>query len=151
VDDRAQLTFAAALEKTMRCDADLPTRGVTIALPGKDNASLIATIFPLKCADRQSHPEDCVAMAAIFVQDPITMPSAQGEAFAELYGLTRCELRVLLAMVPGLSVKETAHALGIAETTVKSHLQHIYSKTGTSKRTELLHLLLSSTPPMAKH
>jgi DNA-binding NarL/FixJ family response regulator len=47
-------------------------------------------------------------------------------------------------MVPGLSVKETAHALGIAETTVKSHLQHIYAKTGTSKGTELLHLFLSS-------
>jgi DNA-binding NarL/FixJ family response regulator len=71
------------------------------------------------------------------------LPSAV-RGFAELYGLTKCELRVLLAMVPGLSVKETAHALGIAETTAKSHLQHIFAKTGTSKGTELLHLFLNS-------
>jgi hypothetical protein len=30
----------------------------------------------------------------------------------------------------------------------KTHLQHIYGKTGTSKQTELLHLFMSSTPPV---
>ena len=71
-----------------------------------------------------------------------------GEAFAKLYGLTGSELRVLLAMAPGLSVKEAAEVLGIGETTAKTHLQHIYAKTGTSKQTELMHLFMSSTPPV---
>ena len=51
-------------------------------------------------------------------------------------------------MAPGLSVKEAAEMLGIGETTTKTHLQHIYGKTGTSKQTELLHLFMSSTPPV---
>jgi DNA-binding CsgD family transcriptional regulator len=51
-------------------------------------------------------------------------------------------------MAPGLSVKEAAEVLGIGETTAKTHLQHIYEKTGTSKQTELMHLFMSSTPPV---
>src|SRR5262245_17408179 len=56
---------------------------------------------------------------AIFVQDPIVMPPLAGEAFAELYGLTGSELRVLLAMAPGLCVKEAAETLRISESTAK--------------------------------
>jgi len=82
------------------------------------------------------------------VQDPVVVPPFPGEAFAKLYGLTGSELRVLLAMAPGLSVKEAAEVLGIGETTAKTHLQHIYDKTGTCKQTELLHLFLSHTPPI---
>ena len=55
---------------------------------------------------------------------------------------------MLLAMVPGLSVKEAAEVLGIGENTAKTHLQHIHSKTGTSKQTELMRLFMSSTPPV---
>jgi DNA-binding CsgD family transcriptional regulator len=50
--------------------------------------------------------------------------------------------------VPGLSVKNVAKILGIGETTVKTHLKHIYSKTYTSKQTELMHLFMSYTPPV---
>ena len=86
--------------------------------------------------------------SAIFVQDPIEMGPSTGEAFGKLHGLTASELRVPLAMMPGLSVKQVAQLLEIGETTVKTHLQHIYSKTGTSKQTELMHLFMSSTPPV---
>ena len=82
------------------------------------------------------------------MQDPFVAPPFPGEAFAKLYGLTGSELRVLLAMAPGLSVKEAAEVLGVGETTAKTHLQHIYEKTGTSKQTELMHLFMSSTPPV---
>src|SRR5262249_19662184 len=119
----------------------VPVSDITIALPGVDNAGLIATIFPLA--------RGVAAMAAIFVQDPIVMPTFAGEAFAELYGLTRSELRVLIAMVPGLSVKEAAEVLGIGENTANTHLQHIPPKTGTSKQTELTRLFMSATPPVS--
>ena len=51
-------------------------------------------------------------------------------------------------MAPGLSVKEAAEVLGVSEITAKTHLQHIYKKTGTSKQTELMHLFMSSAPPV---
>jgi DNA-binding NarL/FixJ family response regulator len=76
------------------------------------------------------------------------VPPFPGEAFAKLYDLTGSELRVLLAMAPGLSVKEAAEMLGISDKTAKAHLQHVYSKTGTSKQTQLMHLFMSSSPPV---
>ena len=57
---------------------------------------------------------------------------------------------MLLAMLPGLSVKEAAEMLGIGENTAKTHLQHVHSKTGTSKQTELMRLFMSSTPPVKR-
>ena len=56
--------------------------------------------------------------------------------------------RVLIAMAPGISVKVASNVLGVSESTAKTHLQHIYGKTGTSKQTELLHLFMSSAPPV---
>jgi DNA-binding CsgD family transcriptional regulator len=38
--------------------------------------------------------------------------------------------------------------LGISEVTVRTHLQHIYAKTGTSKQTELLNLVRNAIPPL---
>ena len=71
-----------------------------------------------------------------------------GEAFARLYKLTGAELRVLLALAQGLSAMEAADMLGIGEPTVRSHLQHIFSKTDTPRQTDLLRLLHNSTPPI---
>ena len=88
-------------------------------------------------------------MAAIFIQDPIEMPPLAAEAFGELFRLTGSERRVLLAMASGLCVKEAAGSLGISESTVKTHLKHIFSKTGTSKQTELNRLFMSATPPVS--
>src|SRR5262245_54896315 len=147
IDHTAQLALARAIDEAIGGDVDLPINGRTIALLGGDNAGLIATIFPLGRGESQG---SCGAsrMAAIFVQEPMAMPFSGGEAFAELYGLTRSELRVLLAMAPGLSVREAADTLGISEATAKTHLQHIYSKTNTPKRAELMQLFMSSTPPV---
>ena len=147
IDHKARLALDRAIDEATGDEADLPTSDFTIALPAGDNAGLIATVLPLARGERQSGA--FAGMVAIFVQDPIVMPPfIPGQAFAELYGLTRSELRVLLAMVPGLSVKEAAKVLGIGENTAKTHLQHIHSKTGTSKQTELMRLFMSSTPPV---
>jgi DNA-binding CsgD family transcriptional regulator len=89
------------------------------------------------------------AAAAIFVQDPVTVPVLPGVALAKIYGLTPAEVRVLLAMSPGFGIKEAADILGIGETTAKTHLQRIFSKTGTSKQTELMILLRNSVPPVS--
>ena len=144
VDREASLALARAIDEIIRERADLSTR-VTIALSGVNNAGLIATALPLACGEQRG----VAGMVAIFTQDPIVMPSLAGEAFAGLYGLTTSELGVLLAMAPGLCVKEAAETLGISENTVKTHLKHIHSKTGVSKQTELLRLFMSATPPVS--
>ena len=125
------------------------TGGVSIALPGPGRG-LVATVLPLTRGQRRNVCGAFAAMAAIFVQDPVVVPPFPGDAFAKLYGLTGGELRVLLALAAGLGVKEAAEVLGISEATAKTHLQHIYAKTGASKQTELMQLFARSAPPVAE-
>jgi DNA-binding CsgD family transcriptional regulator/PAS domain-containing protein len=148
VDRMARIAFMTAVDEAIADEVTTPQGGSSVALPSAEGAGLVAAILPLSRGDRQNICGAFAAKAAIFVQDPIVVPPFPGEAFAKLYGLTGSELRVLLAMAPGLSVKEAAEVLGIGETTAKTHLQHIYEKTRTSKQTELMHLFMSSTPPV---
>jgi DNA-binding CsgD family transcriptional regulator/PAS domain-containing protein len=148
VDRVARTAMSKAIAEAMADETETPASGITLALPDGENAGLIATVLPLTRGERRNICGAFAAMTAIFVQDPIVVPPFPGEAFAKLHGLTGSELRVLLAMAQGLGVKEAAEMLGIGGTTAKTHLQHIYAKTGTSKQTELMHLFISSTPPV---
>jgi DNA-binding CsgD family transcriptional regulator len=148
VDRMARMTLVTAIDEAIADEVATPKGGSSLALPGSEGAGLVAAVLPLSRGERQNICGAFSAKAAIFVQDPAVVPLFPGEAFAKLYGLTGSELRVLLAMAPGLSVKEAAEILGISETTAKTHLQHIYEKTRTSKQTELTHLFMSSTPPV---
>jgi DNA-binding CsgD family transcriptional regulator len=144
----ARGVMSNAIAEAMADEAETPASGITLALPGGKDTGLVATILPLSRGDRRNICGAFAATVAVFVQDPVVVPPLPGEAFAKLHGLTGSELRVLLAMAPGLGVKEAAEMLGIGETTAKTHLQHIYAKTRTSKQTELMHLFMSSAPPI---
>ena len=148
IDRMARARLATVIDEAIADEAAIPRSGFSVALPAREGGGLVAAVLPLHGGERRNLCGAFAAMAAIFVQDPIVVPPFPGEAFAKLYGLTGSELRTLLAMAPGLSVKEAAELLGIGDTTARTHLQHIHEKTGTSKQTELLHLFMSSTPPI---
>jgi DNA-binding CsgD family transcriptional regulator len=71
-----------------------------------------------------------------------------GEIFFSLYGLTGGELRVLLALLEGLTAGEAAVRFGISSSTVKTHLQRLFEKTGTSRQAELVSTVLGVLPPL---
>jgi DNA-binding CsgD family transcriptional regulator/PAS domain-containing protein len=129
-------------------DEALAPGGHQVALPDEDGAGYLATVLPLDRGERRNLSSPFAAAAAVFVQDPTLVPTLPGEAFAKLYGLTGGELRVALALAPGLGLKEAADLLGIRETTAKTHLQRIFGKTGTSRQAELVQLLVAATPPV---
>ncbi len=58
--------------------------------------------------------------------------------------LSRAEFRVCLLLSRGLSVKGVTDELGLSESTVRSHLRSIYSKTEASGLPELVYRLLSN-------
>jgi DNA-binding CsgD family transcriptional regulator len=108
----------------------------------------VATLLPIENGQRSGILAPFAASVAVFMQDPAQVPMMPGEAFARLHGLTGAELRVLLALSQGLGGTESADMLGISEPTVRTHLQRIFSKTGTTKQGDLLSLLHRSTPPI---
>ena len=48
----------------------------------------------------------------------------------------------------GSSVAETASALAISQNTVKTHLQNIFAKTGSTRQPQLLRLVSELNPPI---
>ena len=72
------------------------------------------------------------------------------EALAKAYKLTMTELRVMLAIADIGGVPEVASVLGIAATTVRTHLGHVFEKTGTNRQVDLVKLLAGFSSPLLK-
>jgi DNA-binding CsgD family transcriptional regulator len=79
----------------------------------------------------------------------VGLDSPCGQLLARNFDLTPAELRVLLAIVGVGGVPETAVALGVAESTVKTHLQRVFSKTGTGRQADLVKLAAGFSNPLA--
>lgn len=62
------------------------------------------------------------------------MTDEEKELAARFADLSAAQIRVLRAIVDGRLNKQIAHDLGIAEATVKSHLQTIFRKLGVANR-----------------
>jgi DNA-binding CsgD family transcriptional regulator len=63
--------------------------------------------------------------------------------------LSPAETRTLEHVIAGDTPAETAAALGIAVPTIRTHLAHIFEKTGTSRQAELIALAAKFAAPTA--
>jgi DNA-binding CsgD family transcriptional regulator len=88
------------------------------------------------------------ATAALFVHKAAMETPSQPEAIAKAYKLTPTELRVLLALVEVGGGPEIAEALGIAHGTVKTHLGHLFQKTGAKHQADLVKLVAGFSSPL---
>lgn len=147
-DPAARAALSKAIDAASRDDIDMDMSEHSLAIPDIDGAGYVATLLPVDRGQRRDILAPFAASVAVFTKDPAQASLMPGEAFARLYGLTGGELRVLLALAQGLGAKEAADMLGIGEPTVRTHLQHIFSKTDTPRQADLLRLLQNSTPPI---
>lgn len=71
------------------------------------------------------------------------LPPASGNipAVQAAFNLTSAETHVLHLIFTGLNTVETARHLGLAVSTVRTHLYHIFGKTRTSRQSELVYLV----------
>jgi DNA-binding CsgD family transcriptional regulator len=146
--NESTLALARALAARTCTEAAAGPAGTVLALPDGDGSGYLASVLPLDGGARAELMARYRAAAGVFVQEPQAASPRLGEAFARLYGLTPAELKVLLALSPGLTAKEAARELGVREPTIKTHLQRIYVKTGMSRQSELVRLLLAHRPPL---
>jgi DNA-binding CsgD family transcriptional regulator len=59
------------------------------------------------------------------------------------FGLTRAEARVAVAATASQPVEQIAEGLSLRVNTVKTHLKHVYEKTGVASRAEFVRLLVN--------
>lgn len=86
----------------------------------------------------------------LFVADPAASCVASADVLRDGLGLTEQEIRVALCTLRLGSLPEAAATLGIALTTARSHLQHVFDKTGTRSQVALSQMLaaLGALPVM---
>lgn len=73
--------------------------------------------------------------------------SRREQRLRDEHGLSPQEIRTVLHLVDGGTVQSCATALQVAESTVRSHLKSIFTKTGIKRQAHLPHLLSGSAPP----
>jgi DNA-binding CsgD family transcriptional regulator len=121
------------------------TTGITDTLPltSADGARYLVHVLPLRACGR---PAAGSARAAILVVRATFEPPSCPRVISRAYDLTPTELRVLLAIVAVGGVPEVAAALGVAQSTVKTHLGRLFEKTGTSRQVDLVKLVAAFSP-----
>ena len=107
----------------------------TIAAALKEGANA----FISKTIDPADLPEALRRAARDPVPQTVGRAEKRPDSIIEETGLTERELAVLRALAQGLSNKELAQSLWLAEQTVKFHLTNIYRKLDVHSRTEAVH------------
>lgn len=81
-----------------------------------------------------------------FIMDPDRRESTEIDVatLERIFGLTLTEARVAALVGQNKSVAEIADQMGCTSHTVRTHLRHIFEKTGAERQLDLVHLLLQS-------
>jgi len=146
VDRMLRDCFAAAANG----DETVGAKGIAVPLIAHDGVRFVAHVLPLTSGARRSAGTSYSAVAAVFVcKAALDLPHPL-ETIASTFKLTPAELRVLMAIVEIGGVSEVALVLGISEPTVKTHLQHIFSKTDTNRQADLVKLVAGYMSPLAR-
>lgn len=90
-----------------------------------------------------SEGKRCPAVV-IFISDPEQHSSAPKEIVSALFNLTPAEASLAMLLANGLTKDEASIELGISTNTARAHLRSIFSKTGVTRQTMLVRLILRS-------
>ena len=74
--------------------------------------------------------------ALLLFNDPIA-PAPSAELNLNLLGLTPAEARIAAQVGRGLTFREAAQVVGVAESTARSTMKAVYGKLGIGKQSEL--------------
>jgi DNA-binding CsgD family transcriptional regulator/PAS domain-containing protein len=136
--DRALRDIFAAAENG---DISVGTRGVAVPLSMSPTDRWFAHVLPLTSGARQNVGSRFDATAAVFVRRASLADPTPLEGLAKLYGLTASEIRVMDAVLKVSSVKAIAEMLGVSQSTVKTHLNNVFRKSGTKRQIDLVKLV----------
>jgi DNA-binding CsgD family transcriptional regulator len=144
-DPTADRLWYDLVQMAARGDDAFGAQGIALAVAeSRCGERYVAHALPLTSAARRRGVVSHAAVAALFVHRAVLDAPSPSKILAKAYRLTPTELRVLLAIVQVGGIPETAVAMGVAETTVKTHLRRLFDKTGASRQADLASLSLAS-------
>jgi DNA-binding CsgD family transcriptional regulator len=122
-------------------DAALGKKGIAVPITARDDERYVAHVLPLTSGARRKAGVSYGAVAAVFVRKAALDLPSPPVVIAQQFQLTQAELRVLFSIVEIGGTSEVAEVLGISEATVKTHLHHVFEKTGTGRQADLIKLV----------
>jgi DNA-binding CsgD family transcriptional regulator len=125
-------------------------QGVAMPLTARDGTRHVVHVLPLASGARRRAGAPYAAAAAVFVNGAALGAPSLPQIIAKVFKLTPTELRVLLAIIEVGPVPDVAVALGIAESTVKTHLRRLFDKTGASRQVDLVKLVAGFCSPLLR-
>lgn len=127
---RAYGEFRTALDQATTTHGIRRGSGVVIPRPS-GRRPLVAAVSPLA-------GQGSVLRALVVVIDAeLDNTSYAPEPLRQCFGLTDTEARVAALLAAGLDLTEIADRLHVARSTIRTHLQHVFDKTNTSRQAEL--------------
>jgi DNA-binding CsgD family transcriptional regulator len=106
-------------------------------------AAYAAIVAPLGASHPPIFGTAGAATVLVMVSEPDRGMTVSEAELGRLFGLTRAEARVAVALVEGRTAEEIAAAHGVTLATIRTQVQATLTKTQSRRQADLLRLLLS--------
>lgn len=128
-----------AIRSALDGSPDVPERETKPVLVHRESPKrpLVLYVLPIPASH---HPEDRFltrARAIVLLMNPAATGVADPSLVRDVLGVTLGEAKIAALVGSGLSPKEAAERLGIAEETARSVLKRVFFKVGVSRQSEL--------------
>lgn len=139
---RAKLQdYIEAIAAAQRDQEPAPTNALSVDRPsGKADLELL--IKPMMI-DKTVEPGHTPHMI-VFINEPERSYEIDTRILMSLYGLTKAEVSLSKLLAEGANLDQAAAELGIARNTARAQLRSIFAKTGVSRQSMLVSLILKS-------
>jgi len=140
-------TLQSAIAQAAKDEAALGQKGIGIPIPRSSGDPLVIHVLPLRRGDMRAGLVQRAA-AALFVASASGPPQLPHDALIQLYDLTPAEIRIFELICDGQTREAISSQLGVSVSTVKSHLFHVFEKTGCRRQVDLVRLARSLAFPV---
>jgi DNA-binding CsgD family transcriptional regulator/PAS domain-containing protein len=140
-------TLQSAIAQAAKDEAALGQKGIGIPIPRSSGDPLVIHVLPLRRGDMRAGLVQRAA-AALFVASASGPPQLPHDALVQLYDLTPAEIRIFELICDGQTREAISSQLGVSVSTVKSHLFHVFEKTGCRRQVDLVRLARSLAFPV---
>jgi DNA-binding CsgD family transcriptional regulator len=111
-------------------------QGSLFGVPRPNSLPLSVAVGPIDERDRPLGLAGPLAM--VLITDPERQSGPSEEGLRALYDLTQAEARLVVAICAGETLASYAAAAGTSLNTVKTHLKHVFEKTGETRQADLV-------------
>jgi len=139
---RTKLTeYIEAIAAAQRAQEPAPTNALAVDRPS-GKADLEILVKPMMI-DKTVEPGHTPHMI-VFINEPERRYEIDTRILMSLYGLTKAEVNLAKLLAEGANLDQAAAELGIARNTARAQLRSIFAKTGVSRQSMLVSLILKS-------